>query len=232
VKLVLTRHRIFAALALCTAACSQRAPQAQARCPDDAPAKVEAPASAPPSTVVAEPPRRFRQTKAAKAGAPAIARAHLTAPQVVTLHFSEPVTPDEAFDPQQFRLSVGAHEREKDGYTNTYYYDPLAIDEGAPLGAFVETRVVDEHTLELVLSAPIPSDLCDELQADADATPEAALGLYLHYRDGDTAGIVDADGNHLADIAPHWIERKATIAAYTGTNLPTIEALGPIPCSL
>jgi hypothetical protein len=228
---VLTRHRIFAALALCTAACTARAPQATSTCPNEASTNTETIPEAAPSPVVTAPAKHFTRTTPAQPGAPAIARALLTAPQVVTLHFSEPVTPHVDLDPQQFRLSVGAHEREEDGYSTTYYYDPMGIDEDLPLGAVTEIRVVDDVTLELVLSATIPSDLCDELRKEAEQRAADAIGLYLHFRDTDDIGIADADGHHLADIAPHWVERRARVAAYNGTNLPAIEAVGPIPCS-
>src|SRR5687768_9952240 len=98
---VQTRHRIFAALALCTAACTARAPQATITCPKDASTSTETTPEPAPSPVVTAPASRFTRTTPAKPGAPAIARALLTAPKIVTLHFSEPVTPHADLDPQQ-----------------------------------------------------------------------------------------------------------------------------------
>jgi hypothetical protein len=160
-------------------------------------------------------------------GRPHLERASLTSAQEVRLYFSEPVTPTTGFDPRQFRLSMGGHYRDI-GYAATYYYEIGTDHDSLDAATFTEIEVVDESTLLLQLAAPIAADACDSDPVDPSA--HEITGIFLHYDDRKTGGIVDRDGHHLRDIAEAWVLREADQATYYGVRARPLAALGPIRC--
>ena len=226
-----SRHRIFTALAVCATACTPRPKQP----PTPPQAEQTAPVEAEPEPAAAPPVKRrpLARKRPPSLGAPVIRVARISAPSIISLHFSEPVTAPENLDPNQFRLSLAQSYREAEDYDALYYYDPAGMEDPELSTSFMEVRVQDEMSIDLVLSRPLSQDACEEardLAAEAAEDPNANGGIFLHYQDRYDAGIEDAEGNRLQDIAPQWVARRATSASYTGQNLPSIEALGPIPC--
>lgn len=230
------RHWIFSALAVSALACGGRTlPRSQAVCPE-ASAEAGVEPEAEPKEMAPPAPARLAsaQPRPPVQGAPVLRRVRLTARDMVLLHFSEPVTAAAGINPEQFRLSLASLEREEDGYTELYYYDPQG--EGDPALASRVAAVVtdDEHTLRLVLARPLDPDLCEEFNAmasESEQDPNVQGGLFLHYRDDDQTGIADREGVHLQDIAASWVERGSIAIAYMGVNAAPIEAFGPIRCS-
>jgi len=230
-------HWIFAALALGAIACAPKTPRgAVAVCP---PAVAEPEAAPAVSSMDAQPPEpsaaaaRTVSPHPPVQGAPVLRVVRMPAPDTVLLHFNEPVSLSADIDPNQFRLSLATREREEDGYTALYYYDPQGEDD--PLLATRVAGVVadDKQTIRLLLARPLERGLCDEFNemvVESSEDPDMQGGLFLHYRD-DAAGIADTDGNRLGDIAKGWTEREAISTAHAGVDLGPIEAWGPIGCS-
>ncbi len=224
-----TRHVIFAVLALCLGGCTGRTPSVAS--PAGAPAVAHAEPAPPPATRVPDimpqtPPRTGP-------GAPTIERVRITGPQTVLVHFSEPVTVSDALDPHRFRLSLATAYAEGEGDSVTYYYDPGGMADVEHRTRFSSAVVEDAMTLRLQLEQPLAAEVCDvakEMVFDLGMGPGASGGLFLHYRDDGAAGIVDADGFRLDDIAAHWVEREALTAGFEGGELRPISAAGPIDC--
>ncbi len=231
------RHWIFAALALSAIACATKTPAAGvAVCP---PAAAELDVTPKVSSAEADPPQDATSAAVVSPrppvqGAPVLQLVRMPAPDTVLLHFNEPVALSADIEPNQFRLSLATREREEDGYTALYYYDPQGEDD--PLLATRVAGVVadDAHTIRLLLARPMEREFCDEFNAmvlESSEEPDMQGGLFLHYRDEGAAGIADTDGNRLEDIAKGWTEREVISTAHAGVNLAPIEAWGPIGCS-
>lgn len=227
------RHWIFSALALSAIACAARTPVgAVAVCPP-ATGEIEAEPTA-ESEAEPEPAPASVQPRPPVEGAPVIRLVQMPSPDTVLLHFSEPVAVEPGFDPKQFRLSLATLERDEEGYTELYYYDPQGVDD--PLVATRVAAIVahDEHTLRLLLAPPLDAELCEEfneLAVESAEDPNVQGGLYLHYRDDGRTGIADREGVRLAEIAESWVEREPLATSHMGVNMPPIEAWGPIGCS-
>ena len=230
------RHRIFAALAVCAVGCKPRPVAAPTTVPAAEPApQAQAEEAAEPEEPAPEPPKRKKMTRKAEpvVGAPVIKHARLTSPRTLSLHFNEPVVVAEGFDPRQFRLSFSQSYTEEDGYSSLYYYDPAAIEDPELSSDFLDIVVESDLTIRLELSRPLSRDICEEaadMMAEAAQDPTANGGLFLHYRDEPESGIEDTEGNRLENIAPHWIERRATSTSYIGQRLAPIAAHGPVTC--
>lgn len=232
------RHWIFAALSLGAIACAARGPKTTAAiCPSPAP---RAELHSEPSPPEPEPgPESAANapvgvpSRAAVEGAPTLRLVRMPAPDTVLLHFNEPVAVSPDLDPRQFRLSLATREREEDGYTGLYYYDPQGEEDPSLATRVAGVVANDEHTLRLLLARPLDRDMCEELNEmvfESAQDPDVETGLFLHYRDDAAGGVADRDGNRLQDIAEGWARREAISMAYAGVDLPPIEAWGPIGC--
>lgn len=231
------RHWIFSLLAVCSAACATK--------PNPAPVApvTHATVSEPPTaTPEPEPVAESVDTQKVPAvlgglpdeGAPRVQLIRITSPNSIQVHFNEPITLEDRFDPTQFRLSFATAYTEEDGESATYYYDPAGMEDESVVTRFHQHALEEGMTLRLTLAQPLDAEFCQEvaeLIAEATEDPGTSGGLFLHYHDADGGAIRDADGQRMADIASHWVERPAVTAAYEGINLPPILAAGPIDCS-
>ena len=229
------RHWIFLLLAVCSGCAAK---------PGPAPVAPVAPAVAPSETPDPEPEpvAQAAPTRSVPAvlgglpdeGAPRVQLIRITSPNTVQVHFNEPITLDERFDPTQFRLSFATAYTEEGGESMTYYYDPSGMEDETTATRFHQHALEEGLTLRLTLAQPLDGEFCEEVAemiAEATEDPGSSGGLFLHYHDAPGGAIRDTDGQRLADIASHWVERPAITAAYEGVNLPPILAAGPIDCS-
>lgn len=236
---MLTRHKIFALLALSTTACPSRSGTRATAAPEPTPEPAPAPAAE-----VAEEPAPAPVASIPQAGpgipGPELQLARFTTPRELSLHFNEPVTPVGDFDASQFRLSIGASYAEEEYFT-LYYYDPGEMEVGEGLLSFDAVAGADTHTLRLELSEPIAGELCEAIveaaaaeaeMAAEDGGPAPQIGLFLHYDDRSKGGISNRAGARLDDIAPHWVTPPKTEASFSGTVKMTIAAFGPLQCSI
>lgn len=122
------------------------------------------------------------------------------------LHLSEPVTPTDGVDPNDFRLSMAmayAYKR----YAYAYYYD---LGELGDTGELLNMRSLQAKgdTLELELDQFIDPAYCAELERELMDMQEPGIradaGLFLHYAPGER-GITDSEGNAMAAIAAEWV---------------------------
>jgi hypothetical protein len=123
------------------------------------------------------------------------------------LHLSEPVTPTEGVDPNDFRLSIAMAYAYK-FYAYAYYYDPGELGETGELLS-MRSLQAEGAELELELSQFVDPAYCAEFEReimDMQGEPgvRADGGLFLHYAPGER-GITDSDGNHMAAIAAEWV---------------------------
>jgi len=205
--------------AVCTIACAPPRSDAVEPVPPAEPAEPRV------DTASLESGARSKPTRVP--GRPRIDRASFRSARELTLFFSEPVQPTIGFDLRQFRLSAGGHYREI-GYSATYYYELGTADDADDAATFTEIETVEAATLELVLAAPIPTDVCED--AIVDPSGREVAGIFLHYDDRKSGAILDRDGHRLRDIAEAWVLRGADEATYYGVRARPLEALGPIPC--
>ena len=129
------------------------------------------------------------------------------------LHFTRPLAPTQAVDPNDFRLSVGLAYAYKQ-YAYAYYYDPgyYAGEDEEP-AHFVAMHGEGE-SLELTLAQPFPMSYCVELEREARAAAaepgiDARGGLFLHYSPGQ-APIRDRGGAKLKPAAEAWVLHRNT----------------------
>jgi hypothetical protein len=122
------------------------------------------------------------------------------------LHLSEPVTPTEGVDPNDFRLSMAMAYAYK-LYAYAYYYD---LGELGDTGELLNMRSLQAKgdTLELELEQFIDPAYCAELERELLEMQEPGIradaGLFLHYAPGER-GITDSEGNQMAAIAAEWV---------------------------
>jgi hypothetical protein len=240
------RHWIFVLLAACSGACAGT-PVAAPVAPVSPSLAPEAPVAEPepepepesePEPVAQAPSEPLKPRPAVlgglpEEGAPRVQLIRITSPNTVQVHFNEPITLDEHFDPTQFRLSFATAYTEEDGESATYYYDPSGMEDETTSSRFAEHALEEEMTLRLTLAQPLDAEFCEEvaeLITEATEDPGTSGGLFLHYHDAERGAIRDADGHRLDDIASHWVERPAVTVGYEGINLPPILAAGPIDC--
>jgi hypothetical protein len=125
------------------------------------------------------------------------------------LQLSEPVTPIEGVDPNDFRLSMAMAYAYK-FYAYAYYYD---VGELGETGELLNMRALQAQgdTLDLELDQFVDPAYCAELQREVQEMQEPGVradgGLFLHYAPGEK-GITDSDGNQMAAIAAEWVLHK------------------------
>lgn len=171
------------------------------------------PASQPAVVSEREPTKKTKaQRKAAARGrSPTVLEAELLPDgKHLRLQLSEPVTPTDGVDPNDFRLSMAMAYAYK-FYAYAYYYD---LGELGDTGDLLNIRSLQNRgdTLELELDQFIDPTYCAEMEAELqDMRSEPGVkvdgGIFLHYAPGQQP-IVDEDGNAMAAIAAEWVLLK------------------------
>jgi hypothetical protein len=136
------------------------------------------------------------------------------------LQLSEPVTPTDGVDPNDFRLSMAMAYAYR-FYAYAYYYDLGELgDTGELLNILnIHTLQAQPDTLELEVDQFIDPAYCAELQHDIADMQEPGIradgGIFLHYAPGERA-ITDSDGNQMAAFAAEWVlhRRRGSEEAY------------------
>jgi hypothetical protein len=126
------------------------------------------------------------------------------------LHLSEPITPTEGVNPNDFRLSMAMAYAYK-LYAYATYYDIGEISETGEL-LNMRSLVGQGDTLELEFDQFVDPVYCAELERSVEELHRepgvrADAGMFLHYAPGERA-IVDSEGNAMAAIAAEWVLRK------------------------
>lgn len=153
---------------------------------------------------------KAQRKSAARRHGPTVIDAELLADgKHLRLQLSEPVTPTEGVDPNDFRLSMAMAYAYK-FYAYAYYYD---LGELGETGELLSMRSLQAHgdTLELELDQFIDPAYCAELERERKDMQEPGIradtGVFLHYAPGER-GITDSEGNPMAAIAAEWVLHK------------------------
>jgi len=155
--------------------------------------------------------------------APVILDARFVARDRVQLTFNEALAPVDAVNPRQFRLSHGYSlvDFGEYEYASGSYYDLGGTNESEQPLVIVALERSEAHPelLGLLLSRPIPVELCEEVsgqrasiatEASAAATAPGGggvrgqAGVFLHYTSRGSVGVRDSVQNPLADIGAQW----------------------------
>jgi hypothetical protein len=163
-----------------------------------------------PTAVETRGKAKAQRKSAAPRHGPTVIDAELLADgKHLRLQLSEPVTPVDGVDPNDFRLSIGMAYAYK-FYAYAYYYD---LGELGDTGELLNMRALQANgdTLELELDQFIDPAYCMEIEREMTQMQEPGVradgGLFLHYAPGERA-ITDSDGNHMAAIAAEWVLHK------------------------
>jgi hypothetical protein len=126
------------------------------------------------------------------------------------LYLSEPITPTDGVDPNDFRLSMALAYTYKI-YAYAYYYD---LGELGETGELLNIRSLQgqDDILDLELDQFVDPAYCVEFELDIqdmrnDPGVRADGGIFLHYAPGERA-ITDSEGNAMAPVAAEWVLRK------------------------
>jgi hypothetical protein len=148
---------------------------------------------------------------------------------VLTVRFSEPVTPPDSVDPRKFRLTFGYYSSSKaDSY---YYYSDyytashVARTWYTDVGRFAPEATPIRQTAPNTIRLPLPADfnaawVCDDVARIKKRDPRARPGLYLHYAERGGPGITDRRGNRLRSIAPYWLTAASSTVPGDFTDKP------------
>jgi hypothetical protein len=164
-----------------------------------------------PTAVETRGKAKAQRKSAAPRHGPTVIDAELLADgKHLRLQLSEPVTPVDGVDPNDFRLSV-AMAYEYKFYAYAYYYD---LGEVGETGELLSMSSLKDHgdTLELELDQFVDPAYCMEIEIEVrDMRSEPGVradgGIFLHYAPGERP-ILDVEGNAMSAIAAEWVLRK------------------------
>lgn len=187
-------------------------------------------------------------------GPPQLIAVGLIDNSTLALTFSEPLSPPQSVDPQQFRMSA-AYAPKGDYYYsyNTYYqeignwngtceeycyeycYDTGCNEQcwdycqpGPPLRVAAITQPPDQpHLLFLTLDNGIGAGVCSQL---ANYPEPWTTGLFVHYTPDGASPVTDTQSEPLGDIGEHWALQPDRQWAYNQGTFPFMEPVLPIPC--
>jgi hypothetical protein len=181
---------------------------------------------------------------------PVILDARFIARDRVQLTFNEALAPVDAVNPRQFRLSHGYSVVDfgEYGYGSGTYYDLGGTDNYEQPLVIVALERSEEHPelLGLLLSRPIPVELCEQIneqqttlktEASAAATAGGGVvrgqaGVFLHYTSRGSVGVRDSVHNPLADIGAHWALNfgARSMQLYGSEPATRFDLLPELPC--
>lgn len=161
--------------------------------------------------------------------------------QTVTLHFSKPVAPVDAVEPDDFRISHaaptevcgdGGCEPETTYWDANFYVEYYLSYEQPAMTRFEVTSISlgeDTHDVRLQFGTPLDPAFCEYLTTYAAEYYPDYIALLVHHAPGDIP-LTSADGEPLGAIGPEWVEQEFPVMTAPGEFLEHLDPRIEIPC--
>lgn len=161
--------------------------------------------------------------------------------QIVTLHFSKPVAPVDAVEPDDFRISHaaptelcgdGGCDPETTYWDANFYVEYYLSYEQPSMARFEVTSISpgeDAHDVRLQLGTPLNPAFCEYLTTYLVNYYPDYVALLVHHAPGDIP-LTSADGEPLEAIGPEWVEQDFPVMTAAGEFLEHLDPRIEIPC--